>query len=154
MTANSFIPSDTAVIECRGKYMLNNPGLIKVNTRADGSRQILTKSTLLQASKNNPYVLQHKLNNELEVLVDGTTYGNDSRYVVDERKRLGPTINLLITDSAGEPARAQERAMLLSGIIWRREVYIFTSWPHAISRRTRRFSFHLSRRRTGSLRRR
>ena len=30
LTANSYIPSDTAVIECRGKYMLNNPGLNKV----------------------------------------------------------------------------------------------------------------------------
>ena len=79
LTANSFIPSDTPVIECRGKYMLNNPGLIKVKTRAVlSSGKILTK-LLPQASKNNPYVLQHKLNNELEVLVDGTTYGNDSR---------------------------------------------------------------------------
>ena len=45
--------------------------------------EILTKFLLLQASKNNPYVLQHKLNSELEVLVDGTTYGNDSRYEGD-----------------------------------------------------------------------
>ena len=78
LTANSFIPSDTPVIECRGKYMLNNPGLIKVSPRAD-CQNIDQQLLLLQASKNNPYVLQHKLNNELEVLVDGTTYGNDSR---------------------------------------------------------------------------
>ena len=31
LTSNSHIPVDTAVIECRGKYMLNNPGLNKVN---------------------------------------------------------------------------------------------------------------------------
>ena len=37
---------------------------------------------LLQQSKNNPYVLQHKLSPEFEVLVDGTTYGNDSRLVL------------------------------------------------------------------------
>merc|ERR1719410_396663 len=61
LTANSYIPCDTAVIECRGKYMLNNPGLNK-------------------ASRSNPYVLQHRLGSDLEVLVDGTTYGNDSRF--------------------------------------------------------------------------
>merc|ERR1719410_2141878 len=61
LTANSYIPNDTPVIECRGKYMLNSAHLNK-------------------ASKNNPYVLQHRLSQELEVLVDGTTYGNDSRF--------------------------------------------------------------------------
>ena len=40
---------------------------------------VLLTIFLIQASKNNPYVLQHRLNPELEVLVDGTTYGNDSR---------------------------------------------------------------------------
>ena len=33
LTANSYIPSDTPVIECRGKYMLNNPGLNKVRDK-------------------------------------------------------------------------------------------------------------------------
>ena len=76
LTANSYIPCDTAVIECRGKYMLNNPGLNKV------MRIILYYTFsifLVQASRSNPYVLQHRLGSDLEVLVDGTTYGNDSR---------------------------------------------------------------------------
>ena len=61
--------------------MLNNPGLNKVNIRVTDRGKYCLNKYSLQASKNNPYVLQHKLNNELEVLVDGTTYGNDSRYV-------------------------------------------------------------------------
>ena len=109
LTANSFIPSDTPVIECRGKYMLNNPGLIKVNHRADCPHDTLTKSLLLQASKNNPYVLQHKLNNELEVLVDGTTYGNDSRYEEDWRCRGQLLIFLLQILPASQPELGREQ---------------------------------------------
>ena len=32
LTANSYIPNDTPVIECRGKYMLNSAHLNKVRT--------------------------------------------------------------------------------------------------------------------------
>ena len=81
LTANSYIPCDTAVIECRGKYMLNNPGLNKVRylPHIRVYKQFY-QTYFFQASKNNPYVLKHRLGSDLEVLVDGTTYGNDSRY--------------------------------------------------------------------------
>lgn len=71
---------------------------------------------MIQASKNNPYVLQHKLSNELEVLVDGTTYGNDSRSVESSLSlsALVLTCNL-ITDFAVGRVQAPERATQLSG---------------------------------------
>lgn len=59
LTANNFIPSQTPIIECRGKYMLGS-----------GNHR----------SRNAPYVLSHSLCPDLEVVVDGKTYGNDSRY--------------------------------------------------------------------------
>eukprot|EP00092_Neocalanus_flemingeri_P038323 GFUD01041722.1.p1 GENE.GFUD01041722.1~~GFUD01041722.1.p1 ORF type:complete len:2117 (-),score=667.90 GFUD01041722.1:649-6999(-) len=62
LTANNFIPQHTPVIECRGKYMLGGG-----NGAPKGGR-------------NLPFVLVHRLSQEIEVVVDGKTYGNDSRF--------------------------------------------------------------------------
>jgi len=58
LTANNFIPQHTPVIECRGKYMLGGN----------------------KGSRNLPFVLVHRLSQDIEVVVDGKTYGNDSRF--------------------------------------------------------------------------
>ena len=60
LTANSFIPPNTPVIEFRGKYML--------------ASQLSTRARVAE------YVLFHKISSELEVCVDSKTYGNDSRF--------------------------------------------------------------------------
>ena len=62
LTANNFIPQHTPVIECRGKYMLGG------GTGGPKSGRSL------------PFVLVHRLSQEMEVVVDGKTYGYDSRY--------------------------------------------------------------------------
>jgi len=62
LTANNFIPQHTPVIECRGKYMLGG-GL-------NGPKP----------GRSLPFVLVHRLSQEIEVVVDGKTYGNDSRF--------------------------------------------------------------------------
>ena len=48
----------------------------------------------MQASRNNPYVLHHRLSADLEVLVDGTTYGNDSRSVAIRNSNEGKIFQL------------------------------------------------------------
>merc|ERR1719483_1756940 len=58
LTANNFIPQHTPVIECRGKYMLGGN----------------------KGSRNLPFVLVHRLSQDIEVVVDGKTYWNDSRF--------------------------------------------------------------------------
>ena len=60
LTANSYIPANTPIIECSGKYMLAN----QLNSRA----------------QNSEFVLFHRISSELEVCVDCKTYGNDSRF--------------------------------------------------------------------------
>jgi len=62
LTANNFIPQHTPVIECRGKYMLGG-GL-------NGPKP----------GRSLPFVLVHRLSQDIEVVVDGKTYGNDSRF--------------------------------------------------------------------------
>merc|ERR1711915_954136 len=62
LTANNFIPQHTPIIECRGKYMLGS-GVAG-----------------LKHGRNVPFVLFHKLSPDIEVIVDGKTYGNDSRF--------------------------------------------------------------------------
>jgi len=62
LTANNFIPQHTPVIECRGKYMLGGG--------TGGSK----------SGRSLPFVLVHRLSQEIEVVVDGKTYGNDSRF--------------------------------------------------------------------------
>jgi hypothetical protein len=64
LTANNFIPQHTPVIECRGKYMLGGG--------AGGPKTGMGRSL--------PFVLVHRLSQEIEVVVDGKTYGNDSRF--------------------------------------------------------------------------
>ena len=61
LTANSYIPANTPIIECRGKYMLAS----QLNSRA---------------ARNSEYVLFHRISPDLEVCVDCKTYGNDSRF--------------------------------------------------------------------------
>ena len=77
LTANNFIPSQTPIIECRGKYMLGsgNHRYISIPSPLD---QVFYSLPL--RSRNAPYVLSHSLCPDLEVVVDGKTYGNDSRY--------------------------------------------------------------------------
>ena len=60
LTANAYIPANTPIIECRGKYML--------------------ASQLSSRAKNSEFVLLHKINSDLEVCVDCKTFGNDSRF--------------------------------------------------------------------------
>ena len=62
LTANSYIPANTPVIECRGKYMLASQ--LHNNSR----------------SRAADFVLYHKITPELEVCIDSKTYGNDSRF--------------------------------------------------------------------------
>ena len=61
LTANSYIPANTPIIECRGKYMLAS----QLNSRA---------------ARNSEYVLYHRISPDIEVCVDCKTYGNDSRF--------------------------------------------------------------------------
>merc|ERR550532_729374 len=68
LTANNFIPSQTPIIECRGRYMLGS-----------GNHR----------SRNAPYILSHSLCPDLEVVVDGKTYGNDSRYCRRADSKIG-----------------------------------------------------------------
>ena len=95
--------------------------------------QVFLQDDLVVVPDHQPGVLPAG-GHHLAVLGESEVSGGS--LVVDWSQRTGgksgPANNLLTSDSAGEPARAQERVMLLSGIIWRREVYIFTSWPHAI----------------------
>jgi len=63
LTANNFIPQQTPVIECRGKYMLGGG--------AGGPKT---------GGRSLPFVLVHRLSQDIEVVVDGKTYGNDSRF--------------------------------------------------------------------------
>jgi hypothetical protein len=60
LTANSHIPANTPVIECRGKYML--------------------ASQLAGRARGGDYVLYHRIAPDLEVCVESKTYGNDSRF--------------------------------------------------------------------------
>jgi histone-lysine N-methyltransferase MLL5 len=60
LTANSHIPANTPVIECRGKYML--------------------ASQLAGRGRAGDYVLFHRISPDLEVCVESKTYGNDSRF--------------------------------------------------------------------------
>jgi histone-lysine N-methyltransferase MLL5 len=60
LTANSHIPANTPVIECRGKYML--------------------ASQLAGRVRGGDYVLFHRISPDLEVCVESKTYGNDSRF--------------------------------------------------------------------------
>ena len=60
LTANSYIPANTPVIECRGKYMLANQ--------------------LASRARTSHYTLFHRLTSDIEVCVDSKTYGNDSRF--------------------------------------------------------------------------
>jgi len=60
LTANSYIPANTPVIECRGKYML--------------------ASQLSSRGRAAEFVLFHRINQDLEVCIDSKTYGNDSRF--------------------------------------------------------------------------
>ena len=62
LTANNFIPQHAPVIECRGKYMLGGG--------TGGSK----------SGRSLPFVLVHRLSQEIELVVDGKTYGNDSRF--------------------------------------------------------------------------
>ena len=69
LTANNFIPCNTPVIECRGRYKLAEPGVSR--------------------HRPAPFLLVHKLSSELEVVVDGKTYGNDSRFCRRATSRTG-----------------------------------------------------------------
>jgi len=60
LTANAYIPANTPIIECRGKYML--------------------ASQLSSRARNPEFVLLHKISSDLEVCVDCKTFGNDSRF--------------------------------------------------------------------------
>lgn len=60
LTANSYIPANTPIIECRGKYMLS--------------------SQLIGRGRATEYALFHRITSDLEVCVDTKTYGNDSRF--------------------------------------------------------------------------
>ena len=67
LTASNNLSSNTPVIECKGKLML-----------ATQHRQQLKQSRVTQPS---PYVSYYHLNDKLEICLDGSTYGNDSRFV-------------------------------------------------------------------------
>ena len=77
LTANNFIPSQTPIIECRGKYMLGsgNHRYTFCSPKTQSRYQCVSSRP-----RNAPYILSHSLCPDLEVVVDGKTYGNDSRY--------------------------------------------------------------------------
>ena len=79
LTANNFIPSQTPIIECRGKYMLGS-GNHRYKYHSSFPTRSSFHSPLPSRSRNAPYILSHSLCPDLEVVVDGKTYGNDSRY--------------------------------------------------------------------------
>ena len=65
MTANNNMTANTPVIECKGKLMLAS------QYRAQTSKSM---------QRNNPYVAYYQLSESLEIVLDGKTYGNDSRF--------------------------------------------------------------------------
>ncbi|XP_040573579.1 uncharacterized protein [Lepeophtheirus salmonis] len=65
LTANSNLSSNTPVVECKGRIMMAS------QYRASNKDQDYF---------NSPYVFFYRISEFLEIVVDGKTYGNDSRF--------------------------------------------------------------------------
>ena len=123
LTANSYIPSDTAVIECRGKYMLNNPGLNKVK--------------IMMGSLFCSLIIFWFRRAEAIPMCCSTGWALTWRFLWTGQ------LMEMTAGSVGEPVRARARVTPLSDTTLRRAVCTFILWPRGISRRIPRSSYLL-----------
>lgn len=66
LTANGNLSNNTPVIECKGKFMLFAQYKATFNNKTP--------------PKSSPFVLFHRLSDNLDICLDSKTYGNDSRF--------------------------------------------------------------------------